>query len=102
MKKKKLTDKQVLASGNDLEMMRRPHLWPNLILPLVIRDRLTKPGTVSEGVGILWSPLGAEEGEKFSFLKGHNMFMPIPKGTKWEVGGDEMLVRLVKEGWVVD
>jgi hypothetical protein len=98
---KKLTDKEVLAKGSDLEMMRRPHLWPHLILPLVIRDRLTRPG-IGEGIGILWSPIGAGEGEKFLFLRGHNMLMPIPKDAKWEEGGDELLIRLIKEGWVID
>lgn len=98
---KKLTDKEVLSSKDSLEMMRRPNLWPNLMLPLVQREQLYKGGDM-EGVGVLWSPIIEGEGEKFGFLKGHNMFMPIPKDAKWEIGGDELLVRLVKEGWEVD
>lgn len=98
---KKKTDKQVVEDKDSLEMMRRPGLWPNLILPLVQRKRLVEEGD-GEGVGILWTPMGAEEGKKYSFLKGHNMFMPLPKDAKWETGGDELLVRLVDEDWEVD
>jgi hypothetical protein len=89
-----------------LAMMRDPRRWPHLILPLVKRQ--THPYD-DQAVGILWSPITAEatkeqkaKATKWSFLRGQNMLMPVPENAQWEEGGDELLARLIKEGWEVD
>jgi hypothetical protein len=93
-----MTDKEVTDSRNSLEMMRRPHLWTHLILPLVKRGSFyDTPLNADEA--ILWCDIGSTN---YAFLANHNMFMPVPEDAKWEKGGDELLVRLVKEGWEVD
>lgn len=91
-----MTDNEVTSTRNSLEMMRRPHLWPNLFLPLVKRKNLYH------------SPLGANEailiaGEHdYAVLRHQNMLTPIPRYVKWETGGDDLLQRLIDEGWEVD
>jgi hypothetical protein len=86
-----LTDQEVFVSRNDLEMMKRPHLWPNHCCLY-----LKKFG-----------------GKEFGFLlekNGTYAFVPenppiedsIPDFAHKRTGGDELLVQLIKEGWLVD
>ena len=93
-----MTDEEVVKNMSDFEMMRRPHLWPHMFLPLKNPSKRTQDHPFAQE-GILFSQ-GKDEG--FMFLANQNMFMPIPKGANFEYGGEEMLQRLVKEGWLVD
>jgi hypothetical protein len=96
MKELTMTDKEVIETRNDLEMMKRPHLWPNMFLPLINRSMKTDSPFGVEGL------LFANNEGSYIFIAGQNMFLPIPKDTKREQGSIEMLARLVNEGWKVD
>ena len=92
-----MTDRQVLRTRDNLEMMRRPHLWPQgLILPLK-HDELHDSG--SRRIGIL-----VFNGSRYSWLENASLCDPDSWGSKPPVPteGDELLVRLVDEGWMVD
>jgi hypothetical protein len=83
----------------DLEMMRNPNSWPNLVLPMIRRE--TYPyDPMSKGV--LWSPIQQDKATKWSFLRGAYLWDPIPIDAKWEHGGDELLIELIKDGWEID
>jgi hypothetical protein len=90
-----MTDEEVLSSYNDLEMMRRPHLWPGKVLHLKKRDsRGRSPQAFARlsyenGIWILTSV-------KFGSLKESSALF----GT--ESGDGEFLKKLVEEGWIVD
>jgi hypothetical protein len=92
----KLSDDEVLRTKNDLEMMRRPHLWPSSVLHLKLRD------------------LRAHTYRAFALLshtkEGQWVFTPKmkmdafsePNFAKSEVGGDVLLKKLAETGWIVD
>jgi hypothetical protein len=92
-----MTDKEVIKSKDDLEMMKRPHLWPLTFLPLINKEKKDSEGSPHGLEGLLFY----ESGE-YLFLRGQNMYLPIPEGANFESGGTEMLQQLVKEGWRVD
>jgi hypothetical protein len=82
-----MTDDEVLETRNDLEMMRRPHLWPSPgRLPVKreagSRGRLYDCGLLLEGGG--------------------PTVHPGPDGTVTEPLGYETLEKLLADGWVVD
>lgn len=75
------TDEEVYQTRDDLEMMRRTRLWPGPSLCL----KMTFPK---------WrSAVLARNGEHYVF-----------ESAEGEIrrGRDELLVELVKEGWLVD
>ena len=88
------SDVEVLREGDDLEMMRRPHLWPN------------------KGCLCLKNPHFGYKHRRdhhshyaFAVLikQGEEYFFTLREEKGWnQRGGDEMLVALVKEGWLVD
>lgn len=101
-----LTDQEVLSTVNDLEMMRRPHLWPNAsegcgFLPLKRRNASTptfEPPSFgvlargSSGAYLFW--LG-----NLVNLKDHLKELAFNDALS---GGDLLLITLVDSGWVVD
>jgi hypothetical protein len=91
-----MTDQQVKETRDDLEMMRRPHLWPGLKLflkrgrgPLQELAMLGCDEDSDDPIGVVW--VFVPESEPFK-----------PDFSRKETGGDEMLVRLCQEGWMVD
>jgi hypothetical protein len=83
--------------SGDLELMRKPREWPLALLPLVKAESGLK-------TGVLWSPSeGPGEGKKFYFLEDGNLFDKVrPPMEEWRSGGEELLLKLIEEGWVVD
>jgi hypothetical protein len=92
----KLSDEEVVKTRNDLEMMRRPHLWSGGVLHLKLQD------------------LAAHTYRSFAILshtrEGQFVFTPKmkldafsePNFSKSEVGGDVLLKKLLSVGWIVD
>ena len=82
---------RITAKKDDLEMMRHPEIWPHgYILPLVRAGE----------VGIL---VDSVHGDYF-WIPNMNLFMMKAQfdTCQKERGRDEMLQRLIKEGWRVD
>jgi hypothetical protein len=79
----------------DIEMMRRPHLWPEGdVLSLKQKDQ----GSGFSDLGTLIKYL-----DDYGFAKGVSATQidQVPK-DKIERGGDELLVRLIAENWMVN
>jgi hypothetical protein len=90
-----MTNEEVLRTHNDLEMMRRPVLWPLAILPLKNPSAFRTSG----GLGVLWTT-GENE---YVFREDVNLLkLPSLSADGGRTGGDELLVQLVEEGWLVD
>jgi hypothetical protein len=91
----KISDKKVTHHEIDLEMMRRPHLWPQgKILSLKQKHQ----GSGFTGFGTLIRYL-----HDYGFAQGDNATQidQVPE-DKIERGGDELLVRLIADNWVVN
>lgn len=99
----RIPDWQVQEEKISLEMMRRPHLWPMLILPLkhqFEKDPNHKPWP---RMGLLFARARFGGGEKeYYFYKDKTLGMKAVELGDPERGYDEMLVRLDAEGWIVD
>jgi hypothetical protein len=91
-----MTDDEVIKSHDDLEMMRRPHLWSLGYLPLKKRAWKFAMGQRRE-LGLLMS-----NGKQYQFYPGATMFEPPTPESMPIIGGDELLVKLVDNGWIVD
>jgi len=83
-------DDEVIRKRNDLEMMRRPHLWPNRTLYLKNYAQATRGGFPLFGI------LSWEEENGFHFL------LEDEKKEAGRYGDETLLAELVKEGWLVD
>jgi hypothetical protein len=86
-----LTDQEVFVSRNDLEMMKRPHLWPNHSCLY-----LKKFGAKEFGLLL-------EKNGTYAFVpETRTTEATIPDFANKRTGGHELLVQLVGEGWLVD
>ena len=84
------TDEEVKAERDDAEMMKRPHMWPNLVLPLKrIRDGLME-------TAVIWGV--PEEGEPWILHEGVTMF-DNKLGNQVKYASPEAIVQ---SGWRVD
>ena len=92
----KLSDEEVLKTHNDLEMMRRPHLWPAAVLHLKLRD----PRTHSYSRFALLSY--NKEGQWVFTPKMKFDSFSEPDFSKSETGDEALLKRLAAAGWLVD
>ncbi len=91
----KISDKKVIHHEIDIEMMRRPNLWPQGdVLSLKRMDQ----GSGFSDLGTLIKYL-----DDYGFARGVSATQidQIPK-DKIERGGDELLVRLVADNWMVN
>jgi hypothetical protein len=84
-----LSDEQVLAANDDLEMMRRPHLWPMDALPLM------RGPVLGREYGVLFHADGLWVWAEGTLLYG-------PRTGTGVAIDDSGLVELVADGWVVD
>jgi hypothetical protein len=82
-----MTDQDVLATHNDLEMMRRPHLWPKLTL------FLKEPST--KQLALLF-----KTSDGYQFVPETTPFQPDLSNSRF--GGEELLQSLIQAGWLVD
>jgi hypothetical protein len=83
-------DDEVFRKRDDLEMMRRPHLWPSKILFLKNYSLAAKQGLHWPLSGTLsWNKEGG-----FHFL--------LEEEKEGRHGDETLLAELVKEGWLVD
>jgi hypothetical protein len=100
----RVTDDDVLAGHNELEMMRRPHLWP-------FGAFLLLKHMVAESHGVPWTAIlyhydpNPKQKRQYIFLPGANMYN-IPAEvwedtTPYRKGGEAMLLEIVREGWTV-
>ena len=87
------SDEEVERTRDDLEMMRRRYLWPGDVLCLKRRSRLEKS----------WPEFAV-----LLYYQKHYRFIPRRgygddfEEEKARTGGDELLLELVEEGWLVD
>jgi hypothetical protein len=94
----KLSDEEVIKTRNDLEMMRRPHLWPGgaRVLHLKLLD-------VASHTYRAFALLSHTRGGDFVFTPKMKMdAFSEPNFSKSEVGGDALLKKLDAVGWIVD
>ena len=94
----KLTDEEVVKTRNDLEMMRRPHLWPGgaNVLHLKLWDAATRTYRA-------FALLSHTKGGQYVFTpKAKLDAFSEPNFAKSEVGGDVLLKKLAGNGWIVD
>lgn len=91
----KLTDEQVLQRRDTLEMMRRPHLWPQYpLLPLRVQG-------VPRRIGLLFHAGMLSSGDlDLRFLDGANMLLVTVEQFASAPQAD--IRQLVNDGWVVD
>lgn len=92
-----MTDEQVLASRDDLEMMRRPHLWPagNYLLPLKHRSELQSNGL--RRTAILF-----HFGNDFGLLEDGNILLLSPADVERINWADEHILPEINQDWMVD
>lgn len=91
----KLSDDEVVKNHNDLEMMRRPHLWPSSVLHLKLRD-------VRAHTYRAFAILSYKDGEWTFTPKMKFDSFSEPNFSKSESGDDKLLKRLATVGWIVD
>lgn len=84
------TDEQVKDEQDDAEMMKRPHLWPGVVLPL----KRYHEGTLQTAV-LIHPPA---EGEVW-MISLTNMFNPDPNAPAMVYDSAETIVA---NGWRVD
>jgi hypothetical protein len=86
------TDEQVRTDHDDAEMMKRPHLWPYVVLPLKrIRD-----GALETAVFVN-PPL--DDGEKWKIIADVTIYDGHEPGRPVEYDSAEAIVA---DGWKVD
>jgi hypothetical protein len=85
------SDEEVRRTLDNLEMMRRRHLWPTEGALC-----LKNPDLIQEGGWPAFAVLFFE-GERQGYY-----FLPGLDKEKARTGGDELLRELVGEGWLVD
>lgn len=86
------TDEQVRTERDDVEMMKRDHLWPQLVLPL---KRHTPEAFLETAV--LDNP--CPPAERWMLRVGATIFHPIQAGRPVFYDSAEAIVA---DGWVVD
>jgi len=101
-------NEKVLRERNDLEMMRRPQLWPGTIFhpearlggPLTNPALALKKYALMEGIEVRRMEFAV-----LIWRAGARDYCFVPDGkteAEGRKGGDELLVALVEEGWLVD
>lgn len=106
-----LSDQQVLDQRDDLEMLRRPHLWPFQEFP--VRVYVKRPGAHETGPCIVW---GRDPMEYI--IQAHAWDAPLtptPHATQRSEPGDHAIrtpnlwvlrydsaEAILADGWVVD
>jgi len=112
-----LSDQEVLDTHNDLEMLRRPHLWPHggKVLPLK-RGRFDNDQEYAVILFVNKHGIGSHADENV-YMLAPNRLLPqlmglfgkpgelqeeLRKGEPPVFGGDFLLRTLVDSGWVVD
>jgi hypothetical protein len=86
------SDEEVLRTKDDLEIMRRRHLWPGGLNSICLKN----PSLAERENGI---PAFAV---LFFFESKEYYFLPELDKKKVRTGGDELLRTLIKEGWLID
>jgi hypothetical protein len=92
----KLSDTEVLNGHHDLEMMRRPRLWPAPVLHLKLWDARLH----SYRAFALLSH--TKEGQWVFTPKMKVDAFSEPNFSKSETGDDALLKKLATVGWIVD
>jgi hypothetical protein len=94
-----LTDDEVIAQHNDLEMLRRPHLWPN-------KSRLGNP--------VVFLKRRMENGRRgetgpCTFVKArHSVDEYVVRAHNWDEQGTVRTIyygnadAVIADGWIVD
>jgi hypothetical protein len=82
-------DEEVLRTLDDLEMMRRPHLWPTPDTLCLKNPRLVQESG--------WPSFAVLYFDSEGYY-----FLPELDKKKAREGGDELLRELIEEGWLVD
>jgi hypothetical protein len=91
----KLSDAEVITKHDELEMMRRPHLWPAAVLHLKLWDAATHS---YRNFALL-----SYKDEQWTFTPKTKLdAFSEPDFSKSETGDETLLRRLVKRGWLVD
>jgi hypothetical protein len=91
-----LTDEEVLNGNDDLEMLRRPHLWAYPVLPLKKPELLRRDFDNPGALGVL-----LPDGGKFRVLVGNMFFMAGSILPERQIEYDSPEAVLA-DGWVVD
>jgi hypothetical protein len=89
-----ISDEEVKRTYNDLEMMRRPHLWP---ISGILFLKRRKEGGLDMATLVAMPRLLGENLYGYAFVTER-----APAAEQRLNGGDELLRRLVNEGWIVD
>jgi hypothetical protein len=87
-----LTDQEVISQQDHAEMIRRPHLWPHMVLPL----KRVHDGLCDTAVVVSVTPQG-----KVAVVENITMFGPIPDEKPKQVLYDSP-EEVVAAGWSVD
>jgi hypothetical protein len=89
-----ISDEEVKRTYNDLEMMRRPCLWP--VRGILFLKRRKERGLDTATLVTMPGLLGENAQKGYAFVA------EGAPAEQWLKGGDELLRRLVSEGWIVD
>jgi hypothetical protein len=101
----RLTDEEVMAERQDVEIMRRRHLWPyGSFLPLKHRVAVNAYGIPRTAV-LCYSNSDPRQKRTYIFLPEVNMYT-IPAAiwtdpTRYRTGGEALLFEIILEGWIV-
>ena len=89
-----ISDREVLESMNHVEMIRRKHLWPKLVLPLKKPELWKKNMMDDNALGVL-----VQDGEKYKvYVVNLYEFLPTEK-PDFVYDSPEAVVA---DGWIVD
>lgn len=96
----------VLRQRNDLRLMRTPARWPGTIYRPEARlgGPLTDPALALKNYALREMPSGIPQFAVLVWYRSPGEYGFVPEGATAATrkGGDELLVELVKEGWLVD
>jgi hypothetical protein len=102
-----MSDKEVIESNDDREMMRRSHLWSHRmrfgwglcpVLPLKHRTEIRDGWSRLA----LWIDISSWGGACRWALKRDGMLLTKIEPHECEYGNDELIDRVIIEGWIVD
>lgn len=82
--------------ARDLELMRHPDRWPQAMLPLKRYVNIQPNGSCE----IKFSTLAKPADQFYHWYP--DSISTGPDFTQGEVGGDELLLKLIQTGWLVD
>jgi hypothetical protein len=93
------TDDSTVSRNRDLEIMRRPHLWP--LREILFLKNLTLKGN-GKGGGEERSPWPVSAFLTWDKSSGEFSFRLETEATASRHGKESLLRELIKEGWLVD